>query len=121
MNMSATLKDGRLGPDPREPRSWQEWAQMPFVEGVARWRAFFRAGAPAAIGEDVAASVVIPVHNAAPFLPQMLISLSAQTLGNIEIICVDDGSTDESRAGTEAKFKKWVNSSSGLVASRGGI
>lgn len=41
-------------------------------------------------------SVVIPVYNAERFLPQCLDSLIAQTLKDIEIICVDDGSTDGS-------------------------
>lgn len=90
--------NSQMESDPREPRSFQEWAKIPFAEGVARWRAVFRAAAPEAIGEGVAASVVIPVYNAAPYLPQMLISLAAQTLANIEIICVDDGSTDASLA-----------------------
>ena len=41
-------------------------------------------------------SVVIPVYNAAPWLRQCLDSVVGQTLREIEIICVDDGSTDES-------------------------
>ncbi len=41
-------------------------------------------------------SVVIPVFNTAPYLKQCLDSLLSQTLNNIEIICVDNGSTDDS-------------------------
>lgn len=41
-------------------------------------------------------SVVIPVYNAAPFLDQCLNSLINQSIKNIEIICVDDGSEDQS-------------------------
>ena len=41
-------------------------------------------------------SVILPVYNVAPYLRQSLDSLINQTLKNIEIICVDDGSTDES-------------------------
>ncbi len=44
--------------------------------------------------ETVLVSVVVPVYNAAPYLAQALDSLCAQTLTDIEIICVDDGSTD---------------------------
>jgi len=43
-------------------------------------------------------SVVIPVYNIAPHLRQCLDSVITQTLEDIEIICVDDGSTDESPA-----------------------
>ncbi len=39
-------------------------------------------------------SVVVPVHNGEPYLRQCLESLVAQTLRDIEILVVDDGSTD---------------------------
>lgn len=41
-------------------------------------------------------SVVIPVYNAAPFLCRCLDSMIRQSLQDLEIICVDDGSTDNS-------------------------
>lgn len=41
-------------------------------------------------------SIVIPVYNVAPFLRQCLDSAVNQTLKEIEIICVNDGSTDSS-------------------------
>ena len=41
-------------------------------------------------------SVVIPVYNAEAFLDELLDSITGQTLKEIEIICVDDGSTDNS-------------------------
>lgn len=41
-------------------------------------------------------SVVVPVYNAEKYLEQMLESLVAQTYQNLEMILVDDGSTDHS-------------------------
>lgn len=41
-------------------------------------------------------SIIIPVYNTKPFLDRCLKSILNQTLKNIEIICVDDGSTDGS-------------------------
>lgn len=41
-------------------------------------------------------SIVIPVYNSARFLRQCLESLLAQTYQDIELLCVNDGSTDNS-------------------------
>ena len=41
-----------------------------------------------------AVSVVISIYNGEQYLPECLESILAQTLENIEIICVDDASTD---------------------------
>lgn len=41
-------------------------------------------------------SVIVPVYNAADYLPQCLDSLLAQDFSDLEIILVDDGSTDAS-------------------------
>ena len=39
-------------------------------------------------------SVVIPAHNAAPYLEQTLASVRAQTHDDWEVVACDDGSTD---------------------------
>ncbi|MBO6272468.1 glycosyltransferase family 2 protein [bacterium] len=41
-------------------------------------------------------SVIIPVYNTEKYLKECLDSIVNQTLDDIEIICVDDGSTDNS-------------------------
>jgi glycosyltransferase involved in cell wall biosynthesis len=43
-----------------------------------------------------AVSLVVPVFNKAPYLAQTLESTLAQSLRDIEVVCVDDGSTDGS-------------------------
>ncbi len=43
-------------------------------------------------------SAIVPVHNAGRYLRETLDSLCGQTLREIEIICVENGSTDESPA-----------------------
>lgn len=51
-------------------------------------------------------SVIVPTYNNAPWLPQCLDSLLAQTYENLEIIVVDDGSTDGTEAVLEPFLKK---------------
>ena len=43
-------------------------------------------------------SVIIPVHNGADYLEDTLRCVMKQTLRKIEIIVVDDGSTDDTAA-----------------------
>lgn len=55
--------------------------------------------------EEIKVSVIVPVYNAEKFLSECLDSLVGQTLQDIEIICVDDGSTDGS-FGILQKYEK---------------
>ncbi len=48
--------------------------------------------------EPLSVSVVMPIYNASDYLRPALDSVIAQTLRDIEIICIDDGSTDRSLA-----------------------
>jgi len=54
-------------------------------------------------------SVIIPVYNAQPYLKRCLESVCNQTLKEIEIICVDDFSTDGSATILEEYSKKFPN------------
>lgn len=69
-------------------------------------------------------SVVIPIYNTAEYLPQCLESVMNQTLKEIEIICVDDGSTDDSPrileeyALKDGRIKIIHKANGGLVAAR---
>lgn len=45
---------------------------------------------------EIKVSVIIPVYNVEKYLRQNLQSVADQTLKEIEVICVDDGSTDSS-------------------------
>ena len=51
-------------------------------------------------------SVIIPVYNTEKYLNECLDSIVNQTLSDIEIICVNDGSTDNSLAILESYAKK---------------
>lgn len=51
-------------------------------------------------------SVIIPVYNVEKYLRECLDSVINQTLSDIEIICVNDGSTDNSLAILEEYAQK---------------
>ena len=66
-------------------------------------------------------SVVIPVYNGSAYLEQAIRSVLAQTYPHIEIIAVNDGSTDESaqilaRVGTQVRVISQANA--GVAAAR---
>ena len=69
-------------------------------------------------------SVVVPVYNSASYLPRCLDSISNQTLKNIEIICVNDGSTDNSLsilnqyAEKDSRFKIFSQENQGCWSAR---
>ena len=46
---------------------------------------------------DDLVSIIVPVYNAEKFLDRCITSLNNQTYKNIEIILINDGSTDHSR------------------------
>ena len=74
--------------------------------------------------EDIKFSVVIPVFNASKHLMECLDSLSSQSYGNFEVICIDDGSTDDSytllqqRAAEDSRFIVSSHVNSGVAITR---
>jgi glycosyltransferase involved in cell wall biosynthesis len=67
-------------------------------------------------------SVLIPCHNAAPWLAETLESALAQTWPNLEVILVDDGSTDDSltvaRRFTQSNLRIIAQPNQGAAAAR---
>ena len=69
-------------------------------------------------------SVIIPVYNTQPWLRECLDSVLCQTLGDFEVICVDDGSTDQSGsilqdyAAKDSRFHILSQSNKGQSAAR---
>ena len=55
---------------------------------------------------NIKVSVIIPVYNVEPYLKECLNSIINQTLKDIEIICIDDCSTDNSYQILEEYSKK---------------
>ncbi len=69
-------------------------------------------------------SVIIPVYNVAPYLDRCLDSVQGQTYSNLEIILVDDGSTDasgeicRSRALKDARIHYYYKDHGGVAKTR---
>lgn len=59
-------------------------------------------------------SILIPVYNSKAFLSRCLGSVTKQSLAEIEIICVDDGSTDSSYS----ILQEWADKDSRIVVMR---
>ncbi len=73
--------------------------------------------------ENPLVSIIIPVYNAQRFIAQTLESVAAQTYADYEVIVVDDGSTDGSRAAIEpflsdSRFKLIAQTNAGISAAR---
>lgn len=73
---------------------------------------------------DIKVSIIVPVYNVASYLDACLSSCVNQTFRNIEIIVVDDGSTDESPhiiakyAEKDKRIKVITKENQGLVYAR---
>ena len=72
---------------------------------------------------DIAISVIVPVYNTSKYLKKCLDSLKNQTLDNIEIIVIDDGSTDHSgeicdNYLNDSRFRIYHRKNTGLSGAR---
>lgn len=73
---------------------------------------------------EIAASIVIPVHDAGRHLARCLDSAASQMLPGVEFVCVDDGSADGSaeelsrRAREDARFRVLSQPCRGVSAAR---
>lgn len=74
--------------------------------------------------ESAAVSIIVPVYNTAPWLRRCLDSICLQTYTNLEILCVNDGSTDNSSAildeyaAKDARIRVFTQENAGLSAAR---
>ena len=69
-------------------------------------------------------SVIVPVYNVEKYLPMCLNSILAQTFKDFEVVCVDDGSTDnglailQEYAQKDKRIKVIHQENQGLVGAR---
>lgn len=99
----------------RKRERMREWITPPSSRLVA----------PSRDGRDsVKVSVVIPAYNMAGYVEQTIECVLSQTLDDIEVICIDDGSSDETlsilldEARKDSRVSVFTQKNSGLSASR---
>lgn len=74
--------------------------------------------------ENILISVIVPVYNAACYLPRCIESILHQTYANFELLLVDDGSTDKSGkicdeyALKDTRIKVYHKSNAGVSSAR---
>lgn len=71
-----------------------------------------------------AVSVIVPMYNVRPYIEACLLSLKNQTFRDFEVLCIDDGSTDDTLAtarqavGDDDRFTFFVQENAGQSAAR---
>lgn len=70
---------------------------------------------------SIKVSVIVPIYNVEQFLERCIESLVNQTLEDIEIILVNDGSPDHSQSIIDSYVKKYPKKVKGFVKENGGL
>lgn len=76
------------------------------------------------MSQNILLSVIVPIYNTAPWLRRCLDSICSQSYHHLEILCVDDGSTDNSAeilaeyARRDSRIKVFTQKNAGLSAAR---
>ena len=76
------------------------------------------------MNNDIKISVIIPVYNVENFVQKCFDSISRQSYSNLEVICIDDGSTDNSGkicdnwAKNDKRFKVFHKKNEGVSIAR---
>lgn len=70
---------------------------------------------------DIKVSIIVPVYNVELYLEKCLLSLVNQTLQDIEILVVNDGSKDQSQKIIENFQQKYPNKIFGFIKENGGL
>ncbi|MBR6690025.1 MAG: LicD family protein [Bacilli bacterium] len=73
------------------------------------------------IKNNVKVSIIVPVYNVENYLEQCLATLVNQTLGDCEIIVVNDGSTDNSQSIVDRFTKQYPNKVKSFIKKNGGL
>ena len=58
--------------------------------------------------EDINVSIIVPCYNASKYLRECLDSIKNQKYSNLEVICVDDGSSDESAEIIRNEYQNFI-------------
>lgn len=70
---------------------------------------------------DIKVSIIVPIYNVEAYLERCLISLVNQSMTEVEIICVNDGSKDNSQVIVDKFVKSYPTKVISLVKNNGGL
>lgn len=73
------------------------------------------------VDKAIKVSIIVPIYNVEAYLERCLTSLVNQSLNEIEIICVNDGSKDNSQAIVNEFVEKYPTLVIGLIKENGGL